>query len=53
VWEAELEGIERVYTADPFGNRIEFLRDGHGFSQRPEASPPEGSPHYLPPAPTP
>jgi catechol 2,3-dioxygenase-like lactoylglutathione lyase family enzyme len=26
-------GLERVYSADPFGNRIEFIRAGHGFSE--------------------
>ncbi len=24
----------RLYTADPFGNRIEFIADGDGFGQR-------------------
>lgn len=27
-------GRERAYTADPFGNRIELIADGDGFSQR-------------------
>jgi catechol 2,3-dioxygenase-like lactoylglutathione lyase family enzyme len=25
---------DRFYTSDPFGNRIEFLKDGDGFSQK-------------------
>lgn len=25
----------RFYTADPFGNRIEFIADGDGFGQKP------------------
>jgi catechol 2,3-dioxygenase-like lactoylglutathione lyase family enzyme len=27
-------GRTRAYTADPFGNRIELIEDGDGFSQR-------------------
>jgi catechol 2,3-dioxygenase-like lactoylglutathione lyase family enzyme len=27
-------GVRRLYAADPFGNRIEFIQDGDGFSQR-------------------
>ena len=27
-------GVRRCYAADPFGNRIEFIQDGDGFSQR-------------------
>jgi muramoyltetrapeptide carboxypeptidase len=27
-------GRRRAYTADPFGNRIELIADGDGFSQR-------------------
>ena len=26
-------GVHRCYAADPFGNRIEFIQDGDGFSQ--------------------
>lgn len=26
--------VRRFYVADPFGNRLEFLQDGDGFSQR-------------------
>ena len=29
-----LPGVRRCYAADPFGNRIEFIQDGDGFSQR-------------------
>lgn len=28
-----VEGMERFYTHDPFGNRIEFIQDGQGFAQ--------------------
>jgi len=28
-----LPGVRRFYTADPFGNRIELIQDGDGFSQ--------------------
>jgi len=27
-------GRTRAYTADPFGNRIELIADGDGFSRR-------------------
>ncbi|GAB4197790.1 MAG: VOC family protein [Roseiflexaceae bacterium] len=27
-------GVQRCYAADPFGNRLEFVQDGDGFSQR-------------------
>lgn len=46
-WQAHLEqagiattpdetvpGVRRCYAADPFGNRLEFVQDGDGFSQR-------------------
>ena len=29
-----IRGARRFYAADPFGNRIEFIQDGDGFSQR-------------------
>ncbi len=29
-----IPGRRRVYAADPFGNRIEFIQSGDGFSQR-------------------
>lgn len=29
-----LPDVFRFYAKDPFGNRIEFLQDGDGFSQR-------------------
>ena len=29
-----VEGVRRAYTEDPFGNRIELIADGDGFSQR-------------------
>ena len=31
-------GVERVYTADPFGNRLEFIQAGHSFSDLDEPS---------------
>ena len=36
-WDDALPGRRRFYTADPFGNRIEFLYDGHGFTQNRQA----------------
>ncbi len=32
-WDNALPHIKRFYTHDPFGNRIEFMADGDGFSQ--------------------
>lgn len=32
--ETTLPDRRRVYTADPFGNRIELIQDGDGFGQR-------------------
>jgi len=32
-WDDALPGRKRFYTADPFGNRIELLRDGDAFGQ--------------------
>lgn len=29
----EVPGVQRFYAADPFGNRLEFIQDGQGFSQ--------------------
>jgi catechol 2,3-dioxygenase-like lactoylglutathione lyase family enzyme len=29
-----LPEVRRIYTLDPFGNRIELIQDGDGFSQR-------------------
>lgn len=34
-WEDAVPGRRRFYTDDPFGNRLEFIADGDGFSQRP------------------
>ena len=28
-----LPGVRRFYAADPFGNRLEFIQNGDGFSQ--------------------
>lgn len=32
--DGSLPGVRRLYTADPFGNRIEFIQDEDGFSRR-------------------
>ena len=32
--ETTLPDRKRVYTTDPFGNRIELIQDGDGFGQR-------------------
>jgi len=34
-WDEALPDRQRFYTNDPFGNRIEFMRDGDGFGQKP------------------
>lgn len=34
VWDDALPERTRFYTTDPFGNRIEFIQDGDGFSQK-------------------
>jgi len=33
IWDDALPNRQRFYSADPFGNRIEFMADGQGFSQ--------------------
>lgn len=33
-WDQTLANRRRFHTTDPFGNRLEFLRDGDGFSQK-------------------
>lgn len=33
-WDEALPERRRFYTADPFGNRIELIRDGDGFGQK-------------------
>jgi catechol 2,3-dioxygenase-like lactoylglutathione lyase family enzyme len=33
-WDDTLPARRRFYTADPFGNRIEFMKDGDGFGQK-------------------
>ena len=32
-WDEALPGRRRFFTEDPFGNRLEIMQDGHGFSQ--------------------
>jgi hypothetical protein len=34
VWDDALPGRMRFYTSDPFGNRIEIIREGDGFGQK-------------------
>jgi catechol 2,3-dioxygenase-like lactoylglutathione lyase family enzyme len=34
-----LPNVRRFYAADPFGNRLEFIQDGDGFSQQSEPQP--------------
>ncbi|MCH2156261.1 MAG: hypothetical protein MK080_09685 [Opitutales bacterium] len=34
VWDDSLPNRKRFYTEDPFGNRIEILQEGDGFSQK-------------------
>ena len=34
IWDHALPNRARYYTADPFGNRIEILQEGDGFSQK-------------------
>lgn len=33
IWDEALPGIHRFYALDPFGNRLECIQDGSGFSQ--------------------
>ena len=33
-WDEVLPDRRRFFTSDPFGNRIEFLQEGDGFSER-------------------
>ena len=33
-WDDSLQERSRFYSDDPFGNRLEFMRYGDGFSQR-------------------
>ena len=32
-WSTELPGMDRFYSDDPFGNRLEFIRSGQGLSE--------------------
>ena len=34
IWDSALPTRRRFYTADPFGNRIEFIQNGDGFTQK-------------------
>ena len=33
-WESSIENVKRFFTEDPFGNRLEFIRDGDGNVQK-------------------
>lgn len=33
-WDHDLPKRKRFYTSDPFGNRLEFIQDGDGFTQK-------------------
>jgi catechol 2,3-dioxygenase-like lactoylglutathione lyase family enzyme len=33
-WDDSLQDRKRFYTQEPFGNRMEFMLDGDGFTQR-------------------
>lgn len=33
-----LPGIRRFYAADPFGNRLEFIQSGDGFSEKEDST---------------
>ena len=33
-WDESIESVKRFFTEDPFGNRIEFIRDGDGNIQK-------------------
>ena len=33
-WDEALPERKRFYASDPFGNRIEFMEAGQGFSQK-------------------
>ncbi|MBX2850790.1 MAG: VOC family protein [Phycisphaeraceae bacterium] len=33
-WDAALPERKRFYTSDPFGNRIEFMNAGDGFTEK-------------------
>lgn len=34
IWDDALPNRNRFYTSDPFGNRLEFIRNGDGFTQK-------------------
>jgi hypothetical protein len=34
IWDETLPSRRRFFTSDPFGNRIELMRDGDGFGQK-------------------
>ena len=36
VLDETVPGVRRIYATDPFGNRLEFIQNGDGFSQRGE-----------------
>lgn len=38
-WDASVAGVDRIYCSDPFGNRLELIRSGHGFSETADREP--------------
>ena len=34
IWDDALPDRERFYSSDPFGNRIEFIKEGDGFLEK-------------------
>jgi hypothetical protein len=43
-WDESVAGRRRFYTDDPFGNRLEFISAGHGFSERMQPLVSQGGP---------
>ena len=43
-WDESVAGRRRLYTDDPFGNRLEFISSGHGFSERLQPLAPQAEP---------
>lgn len=43
-WDQSVAGRRRFYTDDPFGNRLEFISSGHGFSEQLQPLAPQAKP---------
>jgi catechol 2,3-dioxygenase-like lactoylglutathione lyase family enzyme len=43
-WDESVAGRRRFYTDDPFGNRLELVASGHGFSERLQPLAPQAEP---------